>query len=242
MNIKNTVNKEEIDKFSKLADEWWDPSGKFAPLHKFNPIRQEYIINEISKNFDINIDNPSSLEKLKILDVGCGGGLLCEPLSRLGAKVTGIDASEKNIEIAKAHARKGNINVNYICTSPEKVNESYDVILCMEVVEHVEDLNFFYKSCSKLLNKNGLIFFATINKTIKSYLLAILGAEYVLRWLPIGTHDWKKFVKPSHMINSLSQIGLYHKDIIGVVFNPLINKWKLSKDLDVNYMSYFKRN
>ena len=204
MNIKNTVNKEEIDKFSKLADEWWDPSGKFAPLHKFNPIRQEYIINEISKNFDINIDNPSSLKKLKILDVGCGGGLLCEPLSRLGAKVTGIDASEKNIEIAKAHARKGNINVNYICTSPEKVNESYDVILCMEVVEHVEDLNFFYKSCSKLLNKNGLIFFATINKTIKSYLLAILGAEYVLRWLPIGTHDWKKFVKPSHMINSLS--------------------------------------
>ena len=198
MNIKNTVNKEEIDKFSKLADEWWDPSGKFAPLHKFNPIRQEYIINEISKNFDINIDNPSSLKKLKILDVGCGGGLLCEPLSRLGAKVTGIDASEKNIEIAKAHARKGNINVNYICTSPEKVNESYDVILCMEVVEHVEDLDFFYKSCSKLLNKNGLIFFATINKTIKSYLLAILGAEYVLRWLPIGTHDWKKFVKPSH--------------------------------------------
>ena len=191
MNIKNTVNKEEIDKFSKLADEWWDPSGKFAPLHKFNPIRQEYIINEISKNFDINIDNPSSLEKLKILDVGCGGGLLCEPLSRLGAKVTGIDASEKNIEIAKAHARKGNINVNYICTSPEKVNESYDVILCMEVVEHVEDLDFFYKSCSKLLNKNGLIFFATINKTIKSYILAILGAEYVLRWLPIGTHDWK---------------------------------------------------
>ena len=143
MNIKNTVNKEEIDKFSKLADEWWDPSGKFAPLHKFNPIRQEYIINEISKNFDINIDNPSSLKKLKILDVGCGGGLLCEPLSRLGAKVTGIDASEKNIEIAKAHARKGNINVNYICTSPEKVNESYDVILCMEVVEHVEDLDFF---------------------------------------------------------------------------------------------------
>ena len=242
MNIKNTVNKEEIDKFSKLADEWWDPSGKFAPLHKFNPIRQEYIINEISKNFDINIDNPSSLEKLKILDLGCGGGLLCEPLSRLGAKVTGIDASEKNIEIAKAHARKGNINVNYICTSPEKVNESYDVILCMEVVEHVEDLDFFYKSCSKLLNKNGLIFFATINKTIKSYILAILGAEYVLRWLPIGTHDWKKFVKPSHMINSLSRIGLSHKDIIGVIFNPLINKWKLSKDLDVNYMSYFKRN
>ena len=213
MNIKNTVNKEEIDKFSKLADEWWDPSGKFAPLHKFNPIRQEYIINEISKNFDINIDNPSSLEKLKILDVGCGGGLLCEPLARLGAKVTGIDASEKNIEIAKAHARKGNININYICTSPEKVNENYDVILCMEVVEHVEDLDFFYKSCSKLLKKNGIIFFATINKTIKSYLLAILGAEYVLRWLPIGTHDWKKFVKPSHMINSLSRIGLSHKDL-----------------------------
>ena len=201
MNIKNTVNKEEIDKFSKLADEWWDPSGKFAPLHKFNPIRQEYIINEISKNFDINIDNPGSLEKLKILDVGCGGGLLCEPLARLGAKVTGIDASEKNIEIAKAHARKGNININYICTSPEKMNESFDVILCMEVVEHVEDLDFFYKSCSKLLNKNGLIFFATINKTVKSYILAILGAEYVLRWLPIGTHDWKKFVKPSHMLS-----------------------------------------
>jgi 2-polyprenyl-6-hydroxyphenyl methylase/3-demethylubiquinone-9 3-methyltransferase len=211
MNIKNTVNKEEIDKFSKLADEWWDPSGKFAPLHKFNPIRQEYIINEISKNFDINIDNPNSLEKLKILDVGCGGGLLCEPLARLGAKVTGIDASKKNI-------------------------------VCMEVVEHVEDLDFFYKSCSKLLKKNGIIFFATINKTVKSYFLAILGAEYVLRWLPIGTHDWKKFVKPSHMINSLSQIGLSHEDIIGVIFNPLINKWKLSKDLDVNYMSYFKRN
>ncbi|MAW01903.1 MAG: bifunctional 3-demethylubiquinol 3-O-methyltransferase/2-polyprenyl-6-hydroxyphenol methylase [Candidatus Pelagibacter sp.] len=242
MDNKNTVNKEEIRKFSKLADEWWNPNGKFAPLHKFNPIRQEYLIKEISNNFNIDLDTPNSFKNLKILDVGCGGGLLCEPFSRLGADVTGIDASEKNIAVAKIHSNKSNLNINYVCTRPEKISKKYDVLLCMEIVEHVDNLKLFYQSCVNLLNKNGLIFFATINQTVKSYLLAIIGAEYVLRWLPIGTHDWKKFVKPTHMIDSISNLSLNYKKITGVTYNPFYNRWNLSNDIDVNYICYFKKN
>ena len=238
MNIKNTVNKEEIDKFSKLADEWWDPSGKFAPLHKFNPIRQEYIINEISKNFDINIDNPNSLEKLKILDVGCGGGLLCEPLARLGAKVTGIDASEKNINIAKMHSTQSGLEINYVNTSPEKLKdfETYDVILNLEIVEHVDNVDLYIKSCQKLLKKNGLMFTATLNRSLTSYIKAIIGAEYILRWLPIGTHDWNKFLKPEELQNYLNKEKLITQDISGLEFNPFTKRWKKSADLSVNYI------
>ena len=185
-----SINKKEIDKFSKIADEWWDPEGKFKPLHKFNPTRIKYIKENIINNFKLK-NKSKPLSGIKILDIGCGGGLLSEPMSRMGANVTGIDASDKNIKIAKLHSKKNKLKINYLCSSPEKlkIEKKFDVILNMEIVEHVEDIDFFLKSCSKLLKKNGLMFVATINKTLKSYVFAIVGAEYVLRWLPIGTHE-----------------------------------------------------
>ena len=202
----NSINKKEIEKFSKMASEWWDPKGKFKPLHKFNPIRIKYIKENIINDFKLK-NKKKPLEKINILDIGCGGGLLSEPMQRLGANVTGIDASSKNIKIAKIHARKNKLHINYLCSSPEKlkINKKFDVILNMEIVEHVEDIQFFLKSSSKLLKKNGLMFVATINKTLKSYMFAIVGAEYVLRWLPIGTHEWEKFVKPEDLKNILKK-------------------------------------
>ena len=175
--------------------------------------------------------------------MGCGGGLLCEPLSRLGGNVTGIDAANTNIEVAKIHMKKSNLNINYLNKKPEDIlDKKFDVILCMEIIEHVEDVNFFVESCIKLLKNNGLIFFATLNKTFKSFALAIVGAEYVLRWLPIGTHNWKKFMSPNEIINKVSKYYLTHVETRGVIFNPFKNKWKLSDDISVNYMCYFKKN
>ena len=196
-----TVNKEEIQKFSKIADEWWDTKGKFKPLHMFNPTRIKYIKEKCIDHFKLKENNLKPLASLEILDIGCGGGLLCEPMSRLGAEVFGMDASEKNIEIAKLHAKKSNLNIKYFCSSPEKFKSDlkFDVILNMEIIEHVEDVDFFLKSCSKFLRKNGIMFVATLNKTLKSYLFAIIGAEYILKWLPIGTHEWEKFVKPEDL-------------------------------------------
>ena len=187
----NTINKKEIEKFSRIAEEWWNPEGKFKPLHKFNPIRISYIKENIIETFKLSY-NKFPLKDIKILDIGCGGGLLSEPMCRLGAKVTGIDASDKNIKIAKLHSKKSNLQIDYFCSSPEKFNakKKFDVILNMEIVEHVEDVNFFLNSCSKLLKKNGIMFVPTLNKTLKSYIFAIVGAEYILRWLPIGTHEW----------------------------------------------------
>ena len=191
----STINKKEIEKFSKIAEEWWDPTGKFKPLHKFNPIRISYIKEKIINSFKLeNSDKP--LQKIRLLDIGCGGGLLSEPMSRLGAEVTGIDASEKNIQVAKLHAKKNNLKINYLTASPEnlKIDRKFDVILNMEIIEHVEDVDIFLKSCSSLLKKEGIMFVATINKTLKSYLFAIIGAEYILRWLPIGTHEWLSLI------------------------------------------------
>ena len=236
----NTLDKKEIEKFSKIAEEWWDPKGKFKPLHKFNPIRISYIKDNIIKTFKIN-KNKNPLKKLKILDIGCGGGLLSEPMCRLGAEVTGIDASEKNINVAKLHANKNNLDINYICTSPEKMNvkNHFDVILNMEIVEHVSDVNFFLKSCSKLLKKNGIMFVATLNKTLKSYVFAIVGAEYILRWLPIGTHEWEKFLKPEELISILKYNNLKLDRVDGMQFNILTDTWKVSKDKSVNYIAKF---
>ena len=242
----STINKQEIQTFSKLADEWWDVNGKFKPLHMFNPIRIEYIIEKIKLHFNISkeIKNNRYLENLKILDIGCGGGLISEPLSRLGGKVTGIDASEKNVKVAKLHAQKNNLKIRYLQNSPEKFEEynSYDIILNLEIVEHVDDINLYIKSCEKLLKKNGLMFTATINRTFTSYLKAIIGAEYVLRWLPIGTHEWSKFIKPEELENYLNENNFNTIDVKGLEFNPLFRKWKRSDDFSVNYIICSKKN
>jgi 2-polyprenyl-6-hydroxyphenyl methylase/3-demethylubiquinone-9 3-methyltransferase len=233
----NSVNKKEIEKFSKMAAEWWDPSGKFKPLHKFNPIRIRYIKENIINSFKLK-SKKKPLDKISILDIGCGGGLLSEPMTRLGANVTGIDASSKNINIAKLHAKKNKLKINYLCSSPEKlkIQKKFDVILNMEIVEHVEDINFFINSCSKLLKKNGLMFVATLNKTLKSYLFAIIGAEYVLRWLPIGTHDWEKFVKPEDLKKILNKNNLKLEKLDGMNFNIISDEWSVSSDTSINYI------
>ena len=234
----SSVNKKEIEKFSKMAAEWWDPEGKFKPLHKFNPIRIKYIKDNIIYSFKLK-SKEKPLQKINILDIGCGGGLLSEPMARLGANVIGIDASDKNIKIAKLHAKKNKLNINYYCSSPEKLKtkKKFDVILNMEIIEHVEDINFFVKSCSTLLKKNGLMFVATLNKTLKSYVFAIIGAEYVLRWLPIGTHDWEKFVKPEDLKNILSKNNLKIEKIDGMNFDILKDEWNISKDVSINYIA-----
>ncbi len=235
----NTINKEEIEKFSRLAEEWWDPEGKFKPLHKFNPTRIEYLKNDIIKEFKIK-NKKKPFSNLEILDIGCGGGLLSEPMYRLGGKITGVDASKKNINIAKIHAKKNNLNINYICSIPENLpKRKYDIILNMEVVEHVNDLELFIKSCSNLLKKNGIMYVATINKTIKSYLLAIIGAEYILNWLPVGTHDWFKFVEPKELKIICKKNKLIEKEINGMNYNILMDKWSLGNNTDVNYISKF---
>ena len=235
-----TINKEEIDKFSRIAEEWWDPDGKFKPLHSFNPIRIKYIKDNIIKHFNIKKKN-LPLSKLKILDIGCGGGLIAEPICRLGANVTGIDASEKNIKIAKAHLNKNKLKINYKCTSPEnlKSNEKFDIILNLEIIEHVENVELFLKKSSRLLKKGGLMYIATLNKTFKSYIFAIVGAEYVLRWLPIGTHDWEKFVEPTKLIKFGEKNLLKLNNINGIKFDIFLNEWKLSNDKSVNYISEF---
>ena len=238
-----SVNKKEIDKFSKMADEWWDPEGKFKPLHKFNPTRIKYLKENIVYNFKLK-NKSKPLSGIKILDIGCGGGLLSEPMSRMGANVTGIDASDKNIKIAKLHSKKNKLKINYLCSSPEKlkIEKKFDVILNMEIVEHVEDIDFFLKSCSKLLKKNGLMFVATINKTLKSYVFAIVGAEYVLRWLPIGTHEWEKFVKPEDLKKILMKYDLSLNKLEGMNFNIIKDEWSISRDLSVNYITKFIKN
>ena len=239
----NTINKEEIEKFSRIAEEWWDPEGKFKPLHKFNPIRISYIKDNIINSFKLkNKEKP--LENIKILDIGCGGGLLSEPFKRLGAEIVGIDASLKNINVAKLHAKKNNLNIKYLCTSPEnfKTDKKFDVILNMEIIEHVEDVDFFLKSCAKLLRKNGIMFVATLNKTLKSYLFAIIGAEYILRWLPIGTHEWEKFVKPNDLISILKKYNFELNSLDGMKFNPIKDEWALSADKSINYIGKFKKN
>ena len=204
---RTTINKQEVNKFSKIADEWWDTEGKFKPLHRFNPIRIEYIKSNLQLHFKIN-NKLKPLNSLEILDIGCGGGLLSEPIARLGAKVVGIDASEKNIKIAKSHLKKSKLNIDYICSSPEdfKTKKKFDVILNMEIVEHVDDLDLFIKRSSSFLKKNGVMFVATINRTLKSYIFAIVGAKYILKWLQIETNKWEKLLPPKKLIKNIKKI------------------------------------
>ena len=233
-----TINKEEIQKFSSLAEEWWDVKGKFKPLHMFNPIRIEYITQMIKKYFKISDKKINPFNELKILDIGCGGGLISEPMARLGANVTGIDASEKNIKIAQIHSKENNLKINYINSSPERLKEKeeFDIILNLEIIEHVEDVKLYIDSCSKLLKKGGLMFTATLNRTVVSYIKAIVGAEYILRWLPIGTHDWNKFIRPEELEKKLSIANFKTIEIKGLEFNPFNKKWKKSDNLSVNYI------
>jgi len=238
----NTINKKEIEKFSKIASEWWDPNGKFKPLHKFNPTRIKYIKDNTIDHYNVK-SKILPLKKLKILDIGCGGGLLCEPMSRLGAEVTGIDASQKNINVAKIHSKKKKLKIRYICTSPEnlKIKKKFDIILNMEIIEHVDDVKLFLRNTSKFLKKNGIMYIATLNKTLKSYIFAIVGAEYILRWLPIGTHEWNKFVKPSELMSYAKANSMKIKKVDGVVFNPLNNTWNINTDKSVNYIALFEK-
>jgi 2-polyprenyl-6-hydroxyphenyl methylase/3-demethylubiquinone-9 3-methyltransferase len=234
----STINKDEINKFSKIADEWWDINGKFKPLHMFNPIRIEYILDVALSYYKIDKNKNLPLKNLKILDIGCGGGLISEPMSRLGASVTGIDASDKNIKVAKLHAKKNDLKIRYLNLVPEdlKLQNEFDIILNLEVVEHVENLNLYLSSCFSLLKQNGIMFTATINRTLTSYIKAIVGAEYILRWLPIGTHDWNKFIKPEELEKKLTDLNFTITNSNGLSYNPIFQEWKKTTDMSVNYI------
>ena len=240
----STVDKIEVEKFSKLAGDWWNPNGKFKPLHLFNPARIKFIKEKLIYYFGLNPKAQEPLKKISILDIGCGGGLVCEPLKRLGATVTGIDASKNNIEVAKFHAKEMNLNIDYIKCSPEnlKFKKKFNVILNLEVVEHILNVDLFIQNCSALIEKNGIMFVATINKNLKSYLYAILGAEYILRWLPIGTHDWEKFLTPQELEIIAIKNNFTMDEIVGMKFNLFQKKWFESNDASVNYISTFSKN
>lgn len=242
-NIKSTtesssVDAEEVERFSRIAEQWWDERGKFAPLHSMNPVRIKYIKDTATRHF-------VAMDSLSLLDIGCGGGLISEPMARLGAKVTAIDASDKNIKVARLHAEKMGLAIDYRCTTAEDLaenGEQFDVVLSLEIVEHVADTNLFIKSACKLLKPNGIIILSTLNRTAKSYALAIVGAEYIMRLLPVGTHTWNKFLRPSELCGLLEQNEIEIDELMGMVMNPISWKWKLdSKDLSVNYLVVGKK-
>lgn len=241
---QSTVDAGEVARFSALAAEWWNPRGKFGVLHKFNPVRLGYVRDQAAAHFGRDPKGVKPFAGLRLLDIGCGGGLLSEPMARLGFDVLGADASEKNIKTAATHADEVELSIDYRATTAEVLaaaGERFDVVLNMEVIEHVADLNLFLKSCASMLKPGGLMFVATINRTAKAFALAIVGAEYVLGWLPRGTHDWAKFVKPLELDTALTRAGLEATHEIGVMFNPLTGGWMLASDMDVNYMVAAKK-
>ena len=239
-----TVDPAEIAKFSKLSDEWWDPNGKMAPLHKINPLRLTYIRDAACRKFERNVKSLNCLSGLRILDIGCGAGLLCEPFTRLGAQVIGVDPSASNIAAARLHADKGHLSIDYRCTTVEEmdVRERFDIVLAMEVVEHVTDIGVFLARCAAMLKPGGMMVISTLNRNWKSFALAIVGAEYVLRWLPRGTHQWDKFVTPNELETAFEQAGLQVIGERGVIYNLFADRWQLSSDLDVNYMLVAERS
>jgi len=235
----STVDEGEVARFSALAAEWWNPNGKMAVLHRFNPVRLAFIRDAACRRFGLDGRQIGCLEGLRILDIGCGGGLLCEPLARLGATVLGADPSEQNIEIARLHARESGLTIDYRATTAEALadqGERFDVVLAMEVVEHVTDVQLFVARCAEMVKDGGLMVAATINRTLKSFAFAIVGAEYVLRWLPRGTHQWDRFVTPQELESAMERTGLRVTDERGVIYNLLADRWELSNDTDVNYM------
>jgi 2-polyprenyl-6-hydroxyphenyl methylase/3-demethylubiquinone-9 3-methyltransferase len=235
-----TLDAEEIARFGRLAAEWWDAEGPFRPLHRINPVRLTYIRDQICRHFARGPKTQKSLSGLSVLDIGCGGGLVCEPLTRLGASVTGIDPAHATIEAAKAHARAASLDIDYEATTAEAMvamGKSYDVVLLLEVVEHVPDVPAFLKAVAPLVKPGGIMILSTLNRTLKAYALAIVGAEYILRWLPIGTHQWDRFVRPQELASALSAAGLKLTDTTGMVYNPLADEWRLGPDTDVNYFA-----
>lgn len=239
-----TVDQLEVDRFSALANEWWDPAGKFKPLHKFNPVRLTYIKEMVCENFGLDVKDPGAFKGLRFLDIGCGGGLLCEPMARMGADIVGADASDVNVRVARIHAEQGGLEIDYRATTAEALSangEQFDVVLNMEVVEHVADVNLFMKACSEMVKPNGLMFIATINRTFKANALAIIMAENVLKWLPKGTHQYEKLVRPEELEAPVNSAGLEIIDRTGVFYNPLTDRWNKSSDMDVNYMVLAKR-
>lgn len=235
-----TIDPDEVEKFSTIAAEWWDPYGKFKPLHKFNPHRLTHIRNEICEHFDRDSGAKEPLKGLRLIDIGCGGGLVSEPMCRMGATVTGIDAAEKNIKTALAHAIGGDLEINYQATTVEDIVESergqYDVVLNLEVVEHVADVNLFLKTSAELVKPGGIIIVATINKTLKALATAKIGAEYILRWLPAGTHDPRKFIRPQDIQSALTESGLQANQPVGISYVPILDTWRITRDVSVNYM------
>jgi len=236
---QTTASPEELAKFEAMADSWWDPQGKFKPLHKFNPQRIAYIRDSAAAHFGRDPLAERPFEGLTLLDIGCGGGLLSEPMRRLGFTVTGIDAAEKNVGTARVHAERMGLDIDYRCALAEDLAAdglSFDVVMTMEIVEHVADLGLFLETSAALVKPGGLLFGATLNRTLKSLAMAKIGAEYVLRWLPRGTHDWRKFVKPSEFANGLRAGGVEVTDLKGMTFNPIADEWAVTDDLDVNYL------
>ncbi|MGB3538420.1 MAG: bifunctional 2-polyprenyl-6-hydroxyphenol methylase/3-demethylubiquinol 3-O-methyltransferase UbiG [Mesorhizobium sp.] len=235
----STIDVAEVERFSALAAEWWNPNGKFRPLHKFNPVRLAYIRDQVAERFGRDPREARPFKGLRFLDIGCGGGLLCEPMARLGAEVVGADASSTNIEVAKLHASESSVDVDYRATTAEDLadsGEKFDVILNMEVVEHVADIDLFVAKCGEMVKPGGIMFVATINRTLKALGLAIIGAEYVLRWLPRGTHQFGKLVRPEELEKALTGAAMSVIDRTGVIYHPLADRWQRSKDMDVNYM------
>ena len=243
--MSNSVDLNEVEKFSKIADEWWDLGGKFKPLHQFNPIRISYIREKIINHFSLNTKSLTPFSKLKIIDIGCGGGLISEPFANMGADVTGVDASEKNIKVAQIHAEKSGLKINYQAGSSEefckKKPEAFDVVFALEIIEHVADVESFVNSCAKLVKPGGLLFIATMNRTLKSLATAKIGAEYILRWLPVGTHDWKKFLKPSEITNICQKDNLKLEDLRGFEYSIFNRSWKEGDNLDVNYIALYHK-
>ena len=234
-----TVETTEVERFSRHAADWWDPRGPMAALHKFNPVRLGYIRDQAAARFSRDAKKLDCLKGLRILDIGCGGGILSEPLARLGADMVGVDPAEENIETARVHAEDQGVTIDYRAGTAEEfaeAGERFDVVLAMEVVEHVADIELFVSTCASMIKPGGLMIAATLNRTLKSFMLAIVGAEYVLRWVPRGTHRWDKFVTPRELETTIENIGLRIISERGVIYNPFADRWQLSSDMDVNYM------
>jgi 2-polyprenyl-6-hydroxyphenyl methylase/3-demethylubiquinone-9 3-methyltransferase len=234
-----TVDREEVARFSRLARQWWDPQGPMAALHKFNPVRLAYIRDKAAEHFGRDPTRLDSLAGLRVLDIGCGGGILCEPLARLGATVVGVDPSATNIAVAQRHAKNAGLRIDYRADTAEtlaEAGESFDIVLAMEVVEHVANVGLFMALAAAMVKPGGLLFAATINRTAKSFALAIVGAEYILRWLPRGTHQWDKFVTPEELEAAIAPNGLRLAAETGVIYNLFADRWQLGRDMDVNYM------